>query len=377
MYRFDVLIFHLCVGWGGAENTTCNIARALSKGPFKVAVLTNEKRFLENLDKSISVQVVPFRWWFENWADISIDLLRLLKMLRRLRPRVVVGIMPYASFLVSLAKRFMSPSFVYMASPRGSCLNYLNHFVPSPVDKIRYRVFFLVAFALADYFLTPSRLSLEDYIKHFRVNPGKAIVIPNGVRIPSRFKLERALARREKLWETPNTLWVGRVSLEKRLDFILGSFALLSSRMQQVKLLLVGDGSYRDEGINLTRKLGLEDRVEWVGYRKNVMPFWLRGHVFLHACLWEEFGYSVAEAMGTGLPVVAYDCPYGPREILDGGRYGILVKTEEEMAEAIEELLKNIDFWRILSRRAFERAQDFELGEISEAYRKAFKMILP
>jgi glycosyltransferase involved in cell wall biosynthesis len=92
--------------------------------------------------------------------------------------------------------------------------------------------------------------------------------------------------------------------------------------------------------------------------------------------MWEEFGYTIAESIAAGLPVIAYDCPYGPREILDGGRYGILVKTEDEMAEAMKELLENISFWRELSQRSFLRARDFDIKKISEKYREAFKKIL-
>lgn len=234
----------------------------------------------------------------------------------------------------------------------------------------------MTAFAWADYFLTPSRLSLEDYVKHFRVNPKKAIIIPNGVKISPRFSIEKALKRREKFWEKPNVVWVGRISLEKRLDFILKSFSLFSSRFPRANLFMVGDGPYKDEALKIAHKLGIDGSIKWMGYRKNINPFLLKSHVFLHACLSEEFGYTLAESMATGLPVISYDCPYGPREILDGGRYGILVKTEEEMADAMEELLTNVSFWRDLSRKAFERAKDFDLEKISEEYRKAFRALL-
>ncbi|MCX7822209.1 MAG: glycosyltransferase [Syntrophobacterales bacterium] len=190
------------------------------------------------------------------------------------------------------------------------------------------------------------------------------------------FSLEKVLARRLKQWNTPKAVWVGRISLEKRLDFILKSFAILSSRISQAHMVVVGDGSYKDEAMELSQKLGVSDHIKWIGYRKNVMPFLLRGHVFLHACLSEEFGYTIAESMATGLPVIAYDCPYGPREILEGGRYGILVKTEEEMADATYELFTNPGFWLDISKKSFERAKNFDIEKISRQYVETFKAML-
>ncbi|MGC8720148.1 MAG: glycosyltransferase [Thermodesulforhabdaceae bacterium] len=218
-------------------------------------------------------------------------------------------------------------------------------------------------------------MSLEDYVNHFHVRPHKAIIIPNGVLIPP-FDFKKLTARREKIWQTPRIAWVGRVSQEKRLDFILKSLAIFSHTSPQARLVMVGDGPYREEAMQYASELSIAERIEWVGYRKNVIPFLLKSHLFLHACLSEEFGYTLVEAMTTGLPVIAYDCPHGPREILDGGRYGILVKTEEEMAQAMRELMKDVEFWREFSSRAFKRARDFDLRKISEQYRETFRKLL-
>jgi len=233
----------------------------------------------------------------------------------------------------------------------------------------------LTAFACSDYFLTPSRLSLQDYVQHFGVNPQKSIIIPNGVRVP-RLCLDKVLAQREKTWESPQIAWVGRVSLEKRLDFILRSFEIFHRQIPSSRLIIVGDGPYRQEAEQYARQLGLDNHIKWLGYQNNVTPFLMKSHIFIHACLSEEFGYTLAESLAVGLPVVAYDCPHGPGEILDGGRYGILVKTEEEMAEAMKELCRNINFWREMSHRAYTRAQDFDIEKISRKYQEVFRAML-
>ena len=372
---YDILIFHLAGGWGGAEKTTINIFNALSPN-YRVVILTNRSEFRHATGYKTTVIVAPFKWWFCSWKDIVKDIFHLGLAIKHLRPRAVIGIMPYAAFLASILRRIGGRRFLYIGSPRGSCLNYLKHFVPPP-KRPKYRFFFLTAFALADYFLTPSRLSLQDYIQHFHVSPRKAIVIPNGIFVPN-LQIEKVLSLREKSWDNPKVIWFGRISLEKRLDFILKSFGILSQSNFRARLVMVGDGdgNYKHNLEQYANELGISEQIEWVGYQKNVIPFLLKSHLSLHACMWEEFGYTIAESIAAGLPVIAYDCPYGPREILDGGRYGILVKTEDEMAEAMKELLENISFWRELSQRSFLRARDFDIKKISEKYREAFKKIL-
>lgn len=139
----DVLIFHPTGGWGGAEKTTCNIARALSQGAIRVSVLTNEGRFRSELPQNVHTEIVPFHPWFDSgWKAIICDLMKLIQLYRRLKPKVVIGMMPYAAFLASVARRLLPGSFVHVASPRGSCLNYLKHFVSSPRDYFCYRFFF-------------------------------------------------------------------------------------------------------------------------------------------------------------------------------------------------------------------------------------------
>ncbi len=233
----------------------------------------------------------------------------------------------------------------------------------------------MTAFALADVFLTPSRRSLEDYVNHFAVRPGRACIIPNGVpAFP--FDVAEVVKRRSLSWYQPRVVWVGRVSLEKRIDFILRSFQRFAVRRPDARLTMVGDGPFREEAVRYAETLGLGDRVEWVGYQPDPLPWLLPAHVFLHACLSEEFGYTLVEAMMAGLPVVAYDCPYGPGEILDGGRYGMLVRDEAEAAEALDELSRDFSLWRFFVERARRRAEVFELGRISEEYRRAFARLL-
>ncbi|MCX7822208.1 MAG: hypothetical protein N2260_02040 [Syntrophobacterales bacterium] len=142
MSNCDLLIFHPTGGWGGAERTTCNIAKALQAESIHPMILSNEKRFLEHLKGEIQVHISDFKPWFEKWPGIFKDLYRLIAILRSLKPRVLLGMMPYGAFLASIVRRLTPLPFIHVASPRGSCLNYLSNFVPTSKERIRYRFFF-------------------------------------------------------------------------------------------------------------------------------------------------------------------------------------------------------------------------------------------
>jgi len=138
---YDVLIFHPTGGWGGAERTTLNIATALSRASINVVVLTNEVAFEKAISDRLPVIVNPFISWFGNWGEILRDLFRFCFYIRRIKPRIVLAMMPYAAFIASVTRKLMPGSFIHVASPRGSCLNYLKHFAP-PSHRGLYKIFF-------------------------------------------------------------------------------------------------------------------------------------------------------------------------------------------------------------------------------------------
>jgi glycosyltransferase involved in cell wall biosynthesis len=95
-----------------------------------------------------------------------------------------------------------------------------------------------------------------------------------------------------------------------------------------------GEGPQRAELQALIDALGLSARAHLPGQRANPYAYMQRARVFALASRFEGFGNVLVEAMACGAPVVSTDCPVGPREILDHGRYGRLVPVADEAALA-------------------------------------------
>ena len=108
------------------------------------------------------------------------------------------------------------------------------------------------------------------------------------------------------------------------------------------RLVIFGEGGLRNEYERLIRDLGIEDSVSLPGFTDN-LPAELKGaSCFVVSSLIESFSVVLVEALASGVPVVSTDCPYGPGEILQRGKYGILVKNDDvtSLAEGILKVLR-------------------------------------
>lgn len=120
------------------------------------------------------------------------------------------------------------------------------------------------------------------------------------------------------------------------------------------RLLILGQGEEREALVALAAELGITSRVDFVGFVTNPLPYIRAAAGLILSSTYEGFGNVLVEALGCGTPVVSTDCPYGPSEILDGGRYGQLVPVGNHHAMA--EAIRRMPTWNAeqLRRRADE-----------------------
>ncbi len=131
---------------------------------------------------------------------------------------------------------------------------------------------------------------------------------------------------------------------EKRIDFLIEIAAVYAKRYPAagVTFVHVGDGPALAEWIAKANALGLGDRFVFAGGQTNVAPFHRLASVYAHCAERESFGLAVAEAMATGVPIVAADSP-GPAELLAGGIGGVIVPQNQcgSFVDAIHKYLRN------------------------------------
>ena len=140
----------------------------------------------------------------------------------------------------------------------------------------------------------------------------------------------------------PVLIAAGRLAPWKGFANLIEAAALLKGH-RQFRLIILGDGPLRAELQNLIESRGLVDSVELLGYVENPLKYFARADVFVLSSLVEGMPNVLVEAMMCGCTPVSTDCPTGPRELLQDGKYGYLVpmRDPQAMAAAIERALDN------------------------------------
>jgi glycosyltransferase involved in cell wall biosynthesis len=136
-------------------------------------------------------------------------------------------------------------------------------------------------------------------------------------------------------WRTARHMLVtaGRLIEQKDHATLLRAMALLP-RSVDAKLLILGEGPERDNLEGLIHTLDLRDRVRLGGFTHAVPSFLQSASLLVMSSRWEGLPVILCEALLQGVPIVSTDCPSGPSEILDGGRFGRLVPVQDPAALA-------------------------------------------
>ena len=138
----------------------------------------------------------------------------------------------------------------------------------------------------------------------------------------------------------PFVLAVGKLTPQKDYETLLRAFARVRKR-HPVRLVILGEGHEEGNLRSLAAELGIAGHVQLPGHVRNPYAWMRQARVFVLTSAWEGCPNVLLEALACGCPVVSTDCPSGPREILDNGRYGKLVPVRDPaaMASAMEAVL--------------------------------------
>lgn len=140
--------------------------------------------------------------------------------------------------------------------------------------------------------------------------------------------------------EIPIVISAGRLASEKGFPDLIAAMKLVNERMP-VRLIMLGDGPLREQLQQSIDEGGLNDRIQLLGFQANPYKYYARSRLFVLSSYVEGLPNVLVEAMACGCAVVSTDCPTGPREVLQDGRFGRLVpvRSPRAMAEAIVEML--------------------------------------
>ncbi|MFZ4435686.1 MAG: glycosyltransferase [Flavobacterium psychrophilum] len=169
-------------------------------------------------------------------------------------------------------------------------------------------------------------------------------------------------------------LSVGRLINSKHHDELIKIFALINP--PNWKLIIVGDDAIKQENKvkleALVHSLGLVGKIILAGKRTDVDDFYNRAKIFAFTSSSEGFPNVIGEAMSAGLPVVAYDCVAGPRDLIEHGKTGFLVPLHDtkKFKGFLERLIFDLDLRNEFGKNALEKVEQFSLDKINKEFEK-------
>ena len=116
-----------------------------------------------------------------------------------------------------------------------------------------------------------------------------------------------------------------------------------------MNLVIIGEGENKTKLEKLSISLGVENRIYFLGYQKNVFKYLARAECFILTSLWEDPGFVLAEAALTGIPIISSECPNGPKEIIQNNGFlfrnndldDLLIRFREFLNANKKDIFKN------------------------------------
>ena len=210
--------------------------------------------------------------------------------------------------------------------------------------KRRYRRLYRQLFPLADHVVGVSQGVTAGVVRDLGIPKSRVSTIYNPV--ITRELFDKAGATPSHPWFSvdgpPIVLAAGRLARAKNYPTLLRAFAT-ASKSRQLRLVILGTGSWRSRLERLVRRLGLSESVSMPGWEPNPFALMSRASLFAHASKWEGLSGVLIQAMACGCPCVSTDCLSGCDEILDHGRLGPLVPVgdHEALAAAMLRVLES------------------------------------
>lgn len=167
---------------------------------------------------------------------------------------------------------------------------------------------------------------------------------------------------------------VARYSHEKGIDLLLHAWAQVEKQTAGWRLDVYGDGD-RTYYERLIDEFSIDrERCRLHGRTNDVEREYCNSSIFVLSSRFEGFGLVIVEAMSCGLPVVAFDCPWGPRSIIKDGEDGLLVENGNvlSLAEGLSSLINNTEQRKIMGKNAQRNAQRFNIHQIADKWKQLF-----
>jgi glycosyltransferase involved in cell wall biosynthesis len=350
-----ILFFMPDLNAGGAQRTVVNIVNHLDQTYFKpVLVLGHaDGAYLETIRREVTVISLGKK-------KVRHTVIALTKQMFLQKPEILFAPYPDANVALMLAK--------YLSGSKGKAV--LRESNNRTAQKVQWGALMqsLVrwSYRKANRVVGLSNGVRDDLIARYGLPSEKVLTIYNPVDVD----MIRHMAFEEpEGWRGESgknergvrLIAVGRLVYQKGFDLLIRAVANL--RDKGIQLTILGEGVEKDNLLQLTDKLKIQELVSMPGFKKNPYAWIHRSDLFVLSSRWEGFGHVIVEAMACGVAVLSTRCPSGPDEIITDGKDGLLCEPE-----SVDDLTEKIGF---LTDNPFERKRLAQGGQAAVLRYKA------
>ncbi|MBE9465024.1 glycosyltransferase [Dyadobacter subterraneus] len=258
----------------------------------------------------------------------------------------------------------------------------LTQYPDTSLNSSINRFLIKILYKYADVIRPNSKLIANDLIKYFDIPEQLITPIYNPLAVDfinSQLKKDISFS-----YYGFNFITVARLHHQKNPELLIKAFHIAFKDINNVNLLILGEGPLKEEILTLIKNLGLETRVYLLGFINNPFAFLERCDSFVLSSNYEGFPNSLLEALACGLPSVSTDCPSGPREMLapstdftkmltntiEEAEFGILVPTNNVklLSVAMLNIYNNTKLRNNYKSKSKLRALDFDISVFDKEF---------
>lgn len=341
---------------GGVERVIITLANYFVREyKYKVVIISRGEKnnnSIYEIDNNIDTVYLNYKLKRGNSLYVCLDeLLFLRKKLINIEVDVIITTTTFHNLYFSIMKPFLN--FKVIASHHEEFSSDTDKW--NRLKKIFYRNL--------DGIVTLTNSDYEIYKKY----NSNSYIIPNPLPYKRKYLYDES---------SKKIITVGRLSIEKSIDYSIRAFSKLVDKYPEWKLEIVGDGDDKDRLLELITKLNLISRVEITGFCNNIIEKYKEAAFSVLTSQKEGFGCVLIESNAIGVPVISFD-NVGPKEIVENNINGFLVEknNENELVEVMEKMISDNNLRERLSKEAYKKAGQYSINKICSKWNRILKEI--
>ncbi len=334
--------------------------------------------FLEKLSEKMDIFIIAEKskskeiklgsgFYIQKFKFLPLRFLESFLILLKARSRGYKNFYTHYCYIGAINAGIISRLFGGKSYYWNCAMNWL--FRPKAFSKLGIKL----SLKLSHYLVTGGEIMKEGYAKHYNLKPEKIILMPN------RINLERFQPQEKRDRKGKTLLFIHWLSKRKGADTIVPIMKHLLSDFKpsipDFKLLVVGDGPYRDNLLREIKDNKLEKRIQFIGFvpNKNIVEYYKKADLFILPSMEEGFPLSLLESMAMGIPYVASDVG-AVKEMSPEIAQRFLVKAgdTEMFVHKIETLLSDETIYEQFKREELEKVKEYSLDRVLDKFLDLF-----